>query len=1148
MKHLLFALAVLLAARIAAQGQEAVRDGFENGTFQASWAQTASVALRSGSGATGTAFYAGLLPSTSATGRMLGARFDRVAPYGARTFEIDGYFRVTNAATRQFCLMVSDSANAIDSNFASINLRHEAGGWAAFKTSWNAITGLPAVVAGAWYRLRLTGTNWGGAGASYSLELSDADGTTFTSSAAGLSWFQNGNPSNNPARFFVFSSVFGAGPGFDVDDVSARVLETPPAESNVIRNFSGVYPHLAVFSAEGEAGMGAIAPWAGRLWFLTYPPHQINGSADRLWTVDTNLTLAARPESAGGTHANRMIHRESQQLILGPYFVDTNAAVRRVPSSAMPGRLTASARHLTDPTNQILFATMEDGFYAVDVNSLAVTTLKADAQTQTSGPGLLIPGNHGKGCYTAQGRVIYANNGETTWTIAGDPGFNSPAGVLTENTGADWSNGWSTVERKNFTEVTGPGGIQGATNTNDVAWALGWDKRSVLLKLLENGVWSTYRLPKGSYTHDAFLGWYTEWPRIRELTPALTLMHMHGLFYDFPRTFSSSNTAGLAPICTYVKMPVDYCWWDGRIAMGRDDASTTGGNIWAGQSHSAPWFGQRSDLEQWGAPAGFGGLWRNDAVTSGVPSEAFLVNGFARRVLHLRNDTTNDLQIAVEADAAGTGAWTALTNVAAAASGYTWAVLPAAGATWIRLVPDRDATNVTAYLHLGNAPRQAEAGPFAGLADATTATARSEGILRPQSGDARTLQFASTRIDAGGAAVGTGYYEIGGGLVLRASTNTAADAVLRSTYSLSNASFSVDAASVVVVEGTNRFRLPRTAGAYDAPTATGWPRGIREVVTERQMLNAHGTFYELPLSGSGGFRRIRPVATHGRRISDFASWRGLFVAAGVADTATNDAHVIRSEDGLTALWFGDVDDLWRMGAPAGWGGPWRDSAVTNGVPGDPFLMLGYDRKELALSHSNAGPVTFAVEVDFAADGVWSEYARLLVPAGATVRHVFPDNYSAHWVRLKADATTTATALFTYGPALSGYAAWSDQYALSAGPESDSDGDGAANLLEYATGSNPTNAGSWSTLAALRTNGVLNLLFPRSTGATDVTLVVEGAHALGTGGAWTGFATNRGGLWSPAQIESGTGSPVTVRVSDPAGDATNRFLRLRVTQP
>jgi hypothetical protein len=304
---------------------------------------------------------------------------------------------------------------------------------------------------------------------------------------------------------------------------------------------------------------------------------------------------------------------------------------------------------------------------------------------------------------------------------------------------------------------------------------------------------------------------------------------------------------------------------------------------------------------------------------------------------------------------------------------------------------------------------------FAGIANAVATNSLSAGIIRPQSADARTLQFAATVTGANGATT-SAYYEMDGALQLRRATNASAENTLRTTYSISNAPFTLDAASVIYTEGANRFRLPRSASAYDAAFSSGWPRGVREVVTERQMFQAHGTFYELPLSGSGGFRRIRPVTTHGKQISDYASWRGLFAVAGVPAAAVTNTHVYRSDDGLAALWFGNVDDLWRMGAPRGVGGPWKNSAVTNGVASDPYLMFGYERKALELSHSNASPVTFTVEVDFLADNSWSEYARFTVAPGQTVSHVFPDGYSAHWVRLKSDATTIATAQFTYGPA------------------------------------------------------------------------------------------------------------------------------------
>lgn len=710
-------------------------------------------------------------------------------------------------------------------------------------------------------------------------------------------------------------------------------------ETNAILNLSGICPHLAVFSNDGEIGIGAVASWAGKLWFITYPPHQPLESPDKLWTVDTNFMLTARLESVGGTHANRLVHRESQQLIIGPYFIDTNANVRTISPGMMPGRLTATARHLTDPANRVYFFTMENGFYDVDVNTLAVNTIYRDGNVASNAyPLAPYPGTHGKGAYAGQGRVFYANNGDPRWNVRADPNFNGPAGVLAEHPGTNWSLPWNVVERKNFTEITGPGGIYGARRDSDPVWALGWDKRSAILKLLDGGIWHTYRLPKASYSHDALHGWYTEWPRIREITDGKLLMHMHGMFYYFPKAFAAANTSGLQPICTYLKMPVDYCWWNGQLVMGCDDAVTIDGNPWAGQSHSALWFGQLADLEKWGAPAGFGGPWKEDRLTANTPSEPFLVAGFQKRVLHLKHAGGEAVNFSLQSDPAGTGAWTNLATIHVPANGYAWHLLPPAlAATWVRLAPDRDATNVTACFHLANSPAPVTPELFAGLADAATPGACSDGIIRPRGGDARTLQFAANFLDPAGAVTGTGYYEIDGAFRLRRTANPAAETTLRTTCSLDKPGFTVNRASVLFTEGTNRFRLPKNSSAYDTAFGSGWPRGVREVVSERQLFDAHGTFYELPLSGSGGFRRVRPVATHNKHISDFASWRGLFVIAGLASSATTNSHVFRSDDGQAALWFGNVDDLWHLGAPAGVGGPWKNTTVTANSPSDPYL-------------------------------------------------------------------------------------------------------------------------------------------------------------------------------------------------------------------
>jgi len=365
----------------------------------------------------------------------------------------------------------------------------------------------------------------------------------------------------------------------------------------------------------------------------------------------------------------------------------------------------------------------------------------------------------------------------------------------------------------------------------------------------------------------------------------------------------------------------------------------------------------------------------------------------------------------VQAQIAGGDGWTSLTNTTVPAGGYAWHLLNRPDALWIRLIPDVAAANITAWFHLANPPRSLSADLFAGIADAG-AGARSEGIIRPRSGDAQTLQFAATIGDEQGEPQ-RAYYEIDGAFRLRRATNNSAENTLRTTYGLTSAAFTVDAASVVVTEKGKRFRLPKSHASFDSPGLAGWPRGKREVVTERNLFQAHGTFYELPREDAGGFRRVRPIATHNKAISDYASWRGLFVIAGVAADAQTNSHIFRSDEGKAALWFGNVDDLWRMGPPAGTGGPWKNTAVSPNVPSDPYLMFGYEHKTLHLSHESPQPVTFRIEVDVAADDTWNEYARFTVRPGEKLEHVFPGGYTAHWVRVQTEAAATATAVFTY---------------------------------------------------------------------------------------------------------------------------------------
>ncbi len=400
---------------------------------------------------------------------------------------------------------------------------------------------------------------------------------------------------------------------------------------------SGVYPHLTtygIYSENGahtkeghnECGIGALVPWAGKLWMVNYAPHMPRGSEHKLFSIDDDLNLTIHPESVGGTPAGRMIHRESRQLLIAHYLIDDKGQVRTISPSVMPIRVTAIARHLSDPANRVYYIDMEGSLWEADVRTLAVKKLFEKP----------VPGWHAKGGYTGQGRLVVSNNGELAVgnyknvLVGGAAKSPEEAGVLAEWDGKDWR----IVERRQFTDITGPKGIEGGGQGNDPMWAIGWDRRSLRLKVLEDGQWHTYLLPKAAFCNDARHGWYTEWPRIREITAGRWMMDMHGMFFDFPKTFSTKNSVGIAPIGSHLRYVPDFCAWNGKLVLATDETSIQG-NPLAGQPQSNLWFGNYEDLKTWGPSSGFGGPWIEDGVQANTPSDPFLVAGFDRRVLHL---------------------------------------------------------------------------------------------------------------------------------------------------------------------------------------------------------------------------------------------------------------------------------------------------------------------------------------------------------------------------------------------------------------------------------------------------------------------------------------------------------------------------------
>ena len=782
------------------------------------------------------------------------------------------------------------------------------------------------------------------------------------------------------------------------------------------RNISGVYPHLTTYSqsrkdgkffkdGHEECGIGAVIPWADRLWMITYAPHKPRGSDHKLYSIDKALNMTIHAESVGGTPAARMIHEESQQLFLGHYAIDKAGKVRAIDPGKMPARVTAIMRHLSDPENYVYLYDMENMFYEVNVHTLEFKLLFKDP----------IPGYHGKGGFTSQGKVVVSNNGETSgkldrsehWQVSQDFKNKGPEdrGCLATFDGKTWE----VIERRQYTEVTGPEGVAPTANgKDDPVWAIGWDKRSLRLQVMENGNFTTFLLPKGCLNNDAKHGWFTEWPRIRDIGEKDLLMDMHGMFFKFPKNFTSSQCAGIEPISGHIRYIPDFCFWNGQLVLATDEASIQG-NPLVGQPQSNLWFGQIEDLKKWGPRNSAGSIYMNDPVKAGVPSDPFLINGFPRRVVHLASDrpVTFKLQI----DREGNGQFEDYQVIQV--NGYAHHIFPGnLKAQWVRVHSDQDCKASVSFHFSDDIYRNPSEGEelFKAIAKVED-TAVNSALLYP------AKRNRHLRVLNGEQSYDFTQFDFD-------FQPTKADASLRKKLTV-QPEFSVDEASVILeskearsIVGKQgrgiRLRLPKGPKSYDKPFSLGHPRMHREVESERMMANIHGTFYEVPFWIVGDaplYTKMRPVCTHKRQISDFTTWNGLLVLAGLKADAKESTHVYKSDDGNTSLWFGGIDDLWKFGKPTGVGGPWKNTAVKAGVPSDPYLMTGYDHKTLELSADKNCTITVEVDIDH-----WTgfhAYKSFQLKAGEALTHVFPESFAAHWVRVKSDSDAKASAWLVY---------------------------------------------------------------------------------------------------------------------------------------
>lgn len=794
-------------------------------------------------------------------------------------------------------------------------------------------------------------------------------------------------------------------------------------------SISGIYPKLAYYNNEGECGTGAVVPWANRLWVVTYAPHSHKGSSDKLYEITPDYKQIVRYESIGGTPANRMIHKESGQLFIGPYVIDSLANVRVVSWKDMPGRLTGNARHLYDSSNKILYATMEEGFYSVDVNSLEVDTLYLDGNMIPKENGVpfyvneLLPGAHGKGFYSGQGVAVFSNNGENSREARHK--FDAVSGVLAEWDGKDWS----VVRRNQFTEVTGPGGIYGNENpATDPIWATGWDHKSILLGVRDyQEGWKFYRLPKASHSYDGAHGWNTEWPRIRDIgengNPDY-LMTMHGMFWKFPGDFNVKNAKGIRPRSAYLKVIGDFARWNGQLVFGCDDSAqkeflnkrkAKGGIEGPGQSNSNLWFTSVSKPDELGPATADGAVWTNENVKAGEYSEPFLFSGWSKRCAWIKNEGGTDASFIFEVDVNGNDNWKEIENIELAAGKSSYILFDEnEKAEWIRVKSETDTRVTVSFNYTSDDNRKnVPSEMFKGLYK-TDCNKYIGGLLYGLGDNRRALGLAANEL-VDGKMITSGYYEMGDELKLVKKDDVKTADFIMSKFAIPDSIVKIEESSVLIIDDLGRrWRLPLGSEDYCLPTNNALLRICREVATERDLFSCMGTFYELPAENADGFAKIRPVSTHPYLINDYASYRGMLVMTGVdPDKSEGNPHIVVSEDKKAAVWVGTIDDLWEMGKPIGVGGPWKNTKVKAGETSDPYLIGFYDRKYLTIKQDSDKTVEMKIEVDPTGNGDWMEYASYSLEPGVAKNVTFDNNFQARWIRFSVNADTNATAWLEY---------------------------------------------------------------------------------------------------------------------------------------
>lgn len=200
---------------------------------------------------------------------------------------------------------------------------------------------------------------------------------------------------------------------------------------------------------------------------------------------------------------------------------------------------------------------------------------------------------------------------------------------------------------------------------------------------------------------------------------------------------------------------------------------------------------------------------------------------------------------------------------------------------WIRVKIDKESNVSVSFVYTTVDTRSsASSSIFNGLSKVSEENTLG-GLLYGLGKNRRALGVLASNIE-NGKVIENGYYEMSDTLALVRKDDTQTADFIREKFAIPHQVVTIDESSVLIVDDRQRrWRLPLGDENYTKLIGQDVVRICREVATERDLFNCHGTFYELPAENADGYAKIRPIASHNFRINDYASYRGMLVMTGI---------------------------------------------------------------------------------------------------------------------------------------------------------------------------------------------------------------------------------------------------------------------------